>query len=195
MSADITQRKRDGAGDTGRLHLVALLAQALLAYTLDFERESDVSLPLSANFLRVLDGTELDVRELLFVAGVSTEATSMALTFLTKACYVILDAPTKLVRITPKGCEAQEAARLLHADLEHAWEARFGRDALRRLRAAVEAILDQCSGLSAGLQPHRDGWRATKRYVEQTNADIADPTGRLPNYPMVLHRGGWPDGS
>ena len=56
----------------------------LLAYTLDFERASDVSLPLSANFLRVLDETGVDVRELPALAGVSKEGTSMALRFLTK---------------------------------------------------------------------------------------------------------------
>ncbi len=49
--------------------------------------------------------------------------------------------------------------------------------------------------LSEGLHPYPDGWRARKKYVEQTNAVIDDPTGRLPHYPMVLHRGGWPDGS
>ena len=56
------------------------------------------------------------------------------------------------------------------------------------------AVLDQ-RRLSEGLHPYPDGWRARKRYVEQTNAVIDDPTGRLPHYPMVLHRGGWPDGA
>ena len=45
-------------------HLCTLLAQVLLAYTLEFERESEVSMPLSANFLRVLDESDADVRAL-----------------------------------------------------------------------------------------------------------------------------------
>jgi DNA-binding MarR family transcriptional regulator len=208
MAADITHRERQrttGEGDSAlHLHLSTLLAQVLLAYTIDFERESDLSLPLSANFLRVLDERDLDVRELPAVAGVSKEATSMALRFLTKNGYVVveagpIDARTKLARATPMGREAQDTARLLHGDVEQAWETRFGAGNLHRLRAGLHALLDQRNGararLSLGLQPYADGWRATKPYLEQTNAVIDDPSGRLPHYPMVLHRGGWPDGS
>ena len=35
-----------------------------------------------------------------------------------------------------------------------------------------------------GLEPYPDGWRAKVRRPEA-----------LPHYPMVLHRGGYPDGS
>jgi hypothetical protein len=35
-----------------------------------------------------------------------------------------------------------------------------------------------------GLEPYPDGWRAKVRRLEV-----------LPYYPMVLHRGGYPDGS
>jgi hypothetical protein len=45
------------------------------------------------------------------------------------------------------------------------------------------------------LRPYPDGWRAQRPYVTQTTAVVADPAGTLPHYPMVLHRGGWPDGS
>ena len=201
MVADIPYRERHSAadeGDTARPHLSTLLAQVLLAYTIDFERESDLSLTLSANFLRVLDETALDARRLPFAAGVSKEATSMALRFLTKSGHVTVDR-AKQVRLTPKGREAQEAARLAHGELERAWKARIGARNVRHLRSAVQALLDQRDGdrarLALGLQPHPDGWRASNRYIEQTNAVIADPIGRLPHYPMVLHRGGWPDGS
>jgi len=37
-------------------------------------------------------------------------------------------------------------------------------------------------------------WRASKPYVAHTRAVLDDPTARLPHSPMVLHRGGWPDG-
>ena len=183
MLAEIEHRER-GARDGG--HLTARLARVLLAYTLDFERTSDVSLPLTANFLRVLGDAGLDVREVPAIAGVSPEATSMALRFLAKTGYATVEA--KVARLTAKGLEAQAAAPGLHAEVERAWAA-------RRLRKAVAGVLDQRSAVSEGLRPYPDGWRARKRYVEQTNAVIADPTGRLPHYPMVLHRGGWPDGS
>jgi DNA-binding MarR family transcriptional regulator len=165
----------------------------LLAYTLDLERDTEQGLPVSANFLRVLDEKGMDVRELPFAAGVSSEATSMALRLLTKTGHVVVE--TKVARLTPKGRDAQEAVRLLHDEVEKRWNARFGAAEVRRLRTALDGVLEQRDELSQGLKPHPDGWRASKRYVEQTNAVIADPLGRLPHYPMVLHRGGWPDGS
>jgi hypothetical protein len=183
MLAEIDQRA--GATTATEAHLSVLLAQVLLAYTLEFERRSELSLPLTANVVRVLDTAGLDVRELPSTAGVSKEATSMALRFLAKTGYVSVDA--KLARLTVKGVEAQSAAPALHAEVERAWSE-------LRLRKALAGVLDQ-RRLSEGLHPYPDGWRARKRYVEQTNAVIDDPTGRLPAYPMVLHRGGWPDGS
>ncbi len=181
MVAEIDERE----GATTAPHLSALLAQVLLAYTLDFERRSELSLPLTANFVRVLGKAGLDVRELPATAGVSREATTMALNFLKKTGYVSVEA--KLARLTAKGLKAQAAAPALHADVERGWKP-------QRLRKAMAGVLDQ-RRLSEGLHPYPDGWRARKRYVEQTNAVIDDPTGRLPHYPMVLHRGGWPDGS
>jgi hypothetical protein len=181
MVAEIDQRE----GATTATRLSKLLAQVLLAYTLDFERRSELSLPLAANFVRVLGKAGLDVRELPATAGVSGEATAMALNFLKKTGYVSVDA--KLARLTGKGLEAQAAAHAVHAEVERGWKP-------QRLRKAIAGVLDQ-RRLAEGLHPYRDGWRARKRYVEQTNAVIDDPTGRLPHYPMVLHRGGWPDGS
>jgi hypothetical protein len=167
-------------------HLPALLAQVLLAYTFDFERESELSLPLTENFVRVLGRESLEVREIPTIAGVSKEATSMALKSLAKTGHVTVE--EKLVRLTPNGLEAQAAAPGLHRNVERAW---IGSQPLRK---ATARVLDQ-PALSDGLHPYPDGWRARKRYVEQTQAVIDDPTGRLPHYPMVLHRGGWPDGS
>jgi hypothetical protein len=181
MVAEIDQRE----GATTPTHLSELLAQVLLAYTLDFERRSELSLPLTANFVRVLGKAGLDVRELPATAGVSREATAMALNFLKKTGYVSVEA--KLARLTAKGLEAKAAAHAQHAEVERGWKP-------QRLRKALAGVLDQ-RRLSEGLHPFPDGWRARKRYVEQTNAVIDDPTGRLPHYPMVLHRGGWPDGS
>ncbi len=181
MVAEIDRRE----GATTAPHLSALLAQVLLAYTLDFERRSELSLPLAANFVRVLGKTGSDVRELPAAAGVSGEATTMALNFLERTGYVSVEA--KLARLTAKGLKAQAAAPALHAEVEREWKP-------QRLRKAMAGVLDQ-HRLSEGLHPYPDGWRARKRYVEQTNAVIEDPTGRLPHYPIVLHRGGWPDGS
>jgi DNA-binding MarR family transcriptional regulator len=179
--------------------LSTLLAQALLAYTLEFERESPLSFPLAANVVRMLDKTKSDVRELPAAAGVSKEAISMALTYLTKHGFVEVDRRAKLVGLTPRGLEARESASALHAEVDRAWKARLGGETVERLRAAAAAILAQRrSGrprLVLGLEPHPEGWRASGRYLAQTRAMLADPATGLPAYPMVLHRGGWPDGS
>ena len=55
LAADVPPR--DGRTEPGvaSLHLAGLLSKVLLAYTIDFESESELSLPVSANFVRVLD--------------------------------------------------------------------------------------------------------------------------------------------
>jgi DNA-binding MarR family transcriptional regulator len=198
MAAGLEPPQRRGAAeDEDGRHLSAFLSQVLLAYTVDFEHESELSLPLSANFVRVLDDKGVSVRDLPLVAGVSKEATAMALTFLAKSGYVVVEADaarTKLARLTPKGRKVQEAYDRLHAETEDGWEIRFGADDVRRLPSSLERLLDD-AGLSRGLEPHPGGWRGSKPYVTRTEAMIDDPSAGLPHYPMVLHRGGWPDGS
>ena len=63
------------------------------------------------------------------------------------------------------------------------------------LRAALTALLDQRDALRAGLVPPPGCWRGERPYLAQTERLVADPTAALPWHPMVLHRGGWPDGS
>ena len=189
MTADLSPPEREPPADVVSLHLSALLAQALLAYTLEFEQRSELSLPLCANFARVLDEKGVSVRDLPLLAGVSKEATAMALTFLTRSGYVVVD--DGVVRLTPKGRSAQKGYDRLHAEVE---QARFRAGDVRRLRSSLQRVLAD-PGFAQGLAPHSGGWRASKPYRERTNAVLEDPTGRLPHYPMVLHRGGWPDGS
>jgi DNA-binding MarR family transcriptional regulator len=196
MAADLPLHERRGAA-AGTLRVAALLSQALLAYTLNFERESELSLPLAANFVRVLDEKGISVRDLPVAAGVSKEATVMALTFLAKTGHVVLEgatAATKVARLSPKGRELQKACGRLHANVDERWRRRFGAADVRRLRSSLERVLEHAD-LARGLEPHPSGWRASRGYVERTKAVVENPRAALPHYPMVLHRGGWPDGS
>ena len=181
--------KRVASTDGGPL--TALLTWALLTYTIDFELGSELSLPLGDNVVRVFEDG-IDVRDLPLAAGVPKEAISMALTFLTKSGYVAVSG--KQVRLTPRGRKAQQALARRHDDVEDQWAVRFGARDIGRLRAALRRVLDN-PRLADGLRPHPGGWRATKRYIAHTEAVLADPRAALPHYPMVLHRGGWPDGS
>jgi hypothetical protein len=65
---------------------------------------------------------------------------------------------------------------------------RFGADTITDLRRALEVIVVEPDGgrspLFSGIEPYPDGWRAS-----------IPPPATLPYFPMVLHRGGYPDGS
>ncbi len=64
--------------------LAALLSRVLLAFAIEFEWVSDLSLAISANVLRVLDEVGVRVRDLPMLSGVSKESISMALGILQK---------------------------------------------------------------------------------------------------------------
>jgi DNA-binding MarR family transcriptional regulator len=178
----------DGGG------LSPLLAGVLLAFTLDFERESRVSLPISANTLRVLGPTGARVRDLPQLTGVSKEANAMCAGWLERhGCARREPDPAvsrgKVLCVTAKGLKAQQKCRRLLAAAEASWRTRYGAVAVDDLRAALEPLVGDgtlaSSPLVRGLEPYPDNWRAA---VRQT-------PGTLPHYPMVLHRGGYPDGS
>jgi hypothetical protein len=181
----------------------ALLARALLALTLEVERGAPVSLPLCANVLRVLDATGAPVKDLPRMTGVSKEAVATSLTNLQKLGLVdvgpLHGGRWKAATITSAGEDARVELAQRIDDAERAWEGRFGADAVGALRSSLRAILDRPGGedgaLSAGLVTPPGGWRATKRYKSLTDAFVEDPCAGLPHHPMVLHRGGWPDGS
>ena len=95
----------------------------------------------------------------------------------------------KVLRPTDKGLRAQQKYRRLLGATEATWGLTHGADAVGDLRAALQRVVGDGnlaeSGLALGLEPYPDNWRATVRQRADT----------LPHHPMVLHRGGYPDGS
>jgi DNA-binding MarR family transcriptional regulator len=179
--------------EASRLPLLALLSRVLLAFAIVFERKLDSSLAICANLVRVLNENGVRVRDLPLLTGVSKEAISMALGILQKGRFAIVDHNptanrTKLIRLTSKGREAQAAYRQRLAQIEERWRTRFGIDTICGLRASLDRLVGEAtaerSPLFRGLEPYPDGWRASVRKPHT-----------LPHYPMVLHRGGFPDGS
>lgn len=188
-------RAKAEAGEPGaaaQLALPALLSRVLIAFALDFERESEISLAISANLLRILEEDGVRVRDLPVLSGASKESLSMAMGILKKTRIAVLGdaAPglkTKVVRLTPKGIASQDAYRRLLASMERRWEAQFDADTIGELRAALDPLTGgggASSPLFRGLEPYPDCWRAKVR-----------KPAVLPHYPMILHRGGYPDGS
>ncbi len=176
------------------LPLSALLSRVLLTFAIEFEREAAFSLAISANVVRVLDEKGVWLRDLPPQTGVSREAISMVLDFLRKKGVALVgldpsgNTKARIVRLTPKGRAVQDEYHTLIGAIEKRWQERFGTAAIRAIREPLERLVGeptaQLSPLFQGLEPYPDGWRAS----------VSKPT-TLPHYPMVLHRGGFPDGS
>ena len=192
------------AGDPDALGLSVLLARVLLTYTIDYERAAPLSLPVSANVLGVLSGTGTRVRDLPLLAGVSREAVSSSAGFLERHGYVEIGpdpaaARGQVITLTDRGRAGRQAHGELCRGVEDGWQERFGAAEIGRLRDCLQQVAGHRSGdqptIGLGLRPYQDGWRARGRYRSQSEAVLADPWPALPRQPMVLHRGGFPDGS
>ena len=95
----------------------------------------------------------------------------------------------KAMRLTSRGQEAQWRYTDWTERLDDAAGQRLGAGPVAALRAALEPLAGDPddpahSPLMGGLEPYPDNWRADVR-----------PPQTLPHFPMVLHRGGYPDGS
>jgi hypothetical protein len=117
----------------------------------------------------------------------------MGMGFLQKSGYLVVKAEmsgsrTKVVRLTAKGVEARDSYNVRLAETEKRWAANLASGDARMLRASLATLVGNgtpdSSPLFRGLDPYPDGWRAS----------VPKPQ-TLPHYPMVLHRGGYPDGS
>ena len=104
----------------------------------------------------------------------------------------IKDAPSgsrfKIVLLTTKGRKARENYHKLVGQIGKRWQSRFGADTIRQLQISLTKLVGdgtaERSPLFRGLEPYPDNWRAKVPKLRI-----------LPHYPMVLHRGGFPDGS
>jgi hypothetical protein len=163
--------------------LVALMGQVLTALTLRQERGAEVSLPIGANFLRVIGTETVRTRDLPSLSGISKEAVAMGINYLGRRHLTEL-APGGSVKLSIAGLNALDGFR-----------ARAARVKDRALQAPLLAIVSQRQALTVGLVPPAGCWRGQKPYLAQTERLLADPWAALPRQPMVLHRGGWPDGS
>lgn len=183
-----------------RLDISALLSRALLALALDFESESDVSITIAANVLRVVPEAGAATRDLPLRGGVAKEGVTVALNFLSKNGFLKIGSEKdKVVRLTAKGKDAQKTYAATVERIEKQWERTFGKPVVSSLRNALQALEEPGksgrSGLAEGIEPRAGAWRTDKRYARQTEAYLSDPRGSLPHYPFISHRGGFPDGN
>jgi len=180
---DLRTQLPPGVGDDGPDDLISRMARVLLAFTLDFERDSPLALPVCANMLRVLSAAETRVRDLPSETGVSKEAVRWALGILARGGLATAEPDAggrgQVVRLTEGGLQAKRGYDERLAEVEAEWRDRFGGRVIDALKAPLARINPR---LTEGTSPHPGGWRAK----------VKRP---LPHHPMVLHRGGYPDGA
>jgi hypothetical protein len=184
---------RTDDADLAALPISALLSRVLLSFAVEYERESALSLAVSANLLRVLDTESTRLRDLPRLAGISKEAASWALGILVRGRLAVEEPDPaasrgKIARLGARGVDAQRVYREFLATVEQRWQDRFTDGTVSALRQALEALAtapgDEPPPLFQAIEPYPDNWRASVRRPVI-----------LPYYPMVLHRGGYPDGS
>ena len=172
------------------LPLSALLSRALLSFAVEYEREAGLSLAVAANVLRVLGTEGIRLRDLPALTGTSKESVRWALGILMRGDLAAEEPDPaasrgKVARLTPRGLAAQRLYHELAGEIERRWHDRFTPAVTGALRATLEPLAaGQPPSLFGGLEPYPDNWRASVR-----------PPVTLPHFPMVLHRGGYPDGS
>lgn len=172
----------EAAEDLATLPLGALLARALYAYTLEAERGTRGGLAFREDLLRLLDADGVQVRRLPELSGVSVEAQQMALGILERGKLGEVGPDPKgsrykVARLNALGVRLRDGHAALLREVDAAWASRT--ETVRELLTALVAD----GRLRDGLTPPPGTWRA------------ALPPQPLPHYPMVLHRGGFPDGA
>jgi DNA-binding MarR family transcriptional regulator len=173
--------------------LPALFSKLLLTFATEFERDSKLSLAVCANLLRLADDDGVPILDLPRLSGVSKEAIAMAVRRAEECGLGTVQRGAgsgrlKIFALNSKGRLARKEYYELTGQVEAGWANQFGKAKVEKLRELLEGIAGASasgsSRLLEGLKPYPEGWRASVPACE-----------RLPHFPMVLHRGGFPDGS
>lgn len=187
FSKAAAKKKEADEDDGAERTLTALLTRPLLAFAMEFEAGFPLSLAVCANLLRLVEEEGVATRELPRLSGVSSEALTMAMGLLKKRGAVKTATEKrrgKIAWLTEVGRGYKAAYLERVKQIEAQWKERWQTDELRGvLERLGDADETGRSRLMAALET-RAGWRAEKRAAET-----------LPHFPMVLHRGGFPDGS
>ncbi len=182
------------------LGLDSLLARTLTAFALEYEASGKLSLAVSANLLPVLGPDPIPLRDMPDATGIQREQIDNVAGYLERAGLAeLVPVPGakrgKALRLTERGEKAKAASAAKLARLEAAWAERHG-PTFERVREALAPLTTgtgdgpaspgaaTTSPLLAGLVHPPGTWRAE-----------AKPLARLPRFPLVTHRGGFPDGA
>jgi hypothetical protein len=169
------------------LALVDRLAQVLLLYTLEHESASEVPLTMAANLVRVIDDEGARTADLVRRSGISKEAMAFLTGWRQRPRLSVESAPRTLT-LTAAGRIAKTEYETLARTIEQSWATRFPGDVAARLRSALEQVVVDAtlarSPLAQLVKAPEGCWRSWVKSPET-----------LPHFPMILHRGGYPDGA
>lgn len=175
------------------LTMPELLAKALLAFAGEFEQESTASLGACANLLRCVGDGGVSVRDLLQLAFLPADGVAASLRELQRKRLGAVRADpagtrAKMLFLTPKGILAREEYPQRAQAVEQDWQKRFGKEPVRQLREDLERLTgtqdSAATLLLREIVAYPDNWRAS-----------LPPMQGLPHFPVITHRGGFPDGS
>lgn len=159
----------------GVLALPQLIAKVLLGFAFEFDRAIP-QFEVTANILRVVGDEGVRVRDLPRLTCLAKEGVALAMRMVEWQELGSVGS-AKLLTLTAKGRRMRDSYPEKTREIEEAWRVRFGRD----LRGSLEAV---APGLLQGIVYYPEGWRSSVRALEG-----------LPHFPMISHRGGYPDGS
>jgi hypothetical protein len=168
--------------------LSALLARALMGFSGDLAGHSRLPMGLASNVLRLLTPEGVRSRDLPAAAGISRESVSISVKSLQRLDGATVE--SNVVRLTERGAQLQRHYARVVGEV-----AAERHRAHPDLAATLAGLLARTDDLVAALTPPAEGWRANSPYRTLTKAMLEDPATRLPAYPLVTHRGGFPDGS
>ncbi len=173
--------------------LPQLLAKAILSFAEEFERDGEAPLAACANLLRVAGDEGVRVRDLPRMTGLAKEGIEAVLRMAHRGRLATVangggSGRSKVVLLSAKGRQDRDGYVEKARAIEKAWVERFGAETVAGLRLALEELARGREGepcpLLRGVGPYPDGWRAK-----------LPPLEMLPHFPMVSHRGGFPDGA
>ena len=185
------------------LPLPVLLSRVLLAFALDFERDSHAPISLCANAIRVLSDEPIPEAEIPKRTGCSDETSGIG--WQLKPYIVVQTDPArgrgKFVRLSEAGIKTQHNYYRLAGEIEAKWGLRFT-GATKQLRESLTDLLER-SELPEGLKPPPGTIRAgaqvpalgrraigpaahqrRRDLMAQTESFVRDPASTLPHYPL-----------
>jgi hypothetical protein len=174
--------RRPGPMPVADLGLDSLLARGLTAFAHEYETTGKLSLALSANLLAVLGTEPTPLREIPDAAGIQREQVDNVAGYLERAGLgELVPIPGakrgKALGLTERGEQAKAASASKLMRLEATWEERHG--------AVLAHVREVVATLDVTFPEHPPGtWRAEAKEL-----------ARLPRFPLVTHRGGFPDGA